>query len=232
MKETEFRTDIFSTPLWIAESNEPTMRASIEALSYAFKDKQQGKETGLVSAAWSSGEKSANERKKNKYGITSFNTENLVYNADWNEASTYLLNMAGDILSVENNVDGMKLGNMWTTIYPEGGFVPEHIHSCFSISGVFYVKAKPNCGDIVFKDPSWVAKTMNSWNDEEFPRFHSSYRITPTEGMMVLFPSWLPHSTRANESGDDRIIVSFNLDFGKLNQIRQLHEGVQQPEEA
>ena len=32
---------------------------------------------------------------------------------------------------------------------------------------------------------------------------------------MVLFPGWLPHNSRANKSGEDRIIVSFNLLFGK-----------------
>ena len=43
---------------------------------------------------------------------------------------------------------------------------------------------------------------------------------------MILFPSWLPRSTRPNLSGEDRIIVSFNLDFGEVNFNAKLHDGV------
>ena len=108
-------------------------RASIEALSYAFKKKQEGEKTGLVSEKWEDQLITDDEEAKAKNGITSFFSTNLVYEKDWDDASTFLLNMAGTMLSDTHDVRGMKLGNMWTTIYPQGGFVPEHIHSCFSV---------------------------------------------------------------------------------------------------
>ena len=223
----EFRLDIFPTPLWVGESHDSDVRASIEALSYHFKNEQQGKRTGLVSEKWNEQVISDDEAAKAKHGITSFFSENLVFNESWKEAGDFLLNMAGTMLSDTHDVQGMKLGNMWTTIYPQEGFVPQHIHSCFSVSGVYYVKAAPNCGSIVFKDPSWVAKTMNVWGGNKvFPHGGVDYEIHPRPGMMILFPSWLPHSTKANKSDEDRIIVSFNLDFGEVKQNQRLHSGI------
>lgn len=231
MQQPEFRNDIFSTPVWIGGSGDDDTRASIEALSYAFKKRQEGKETGLVSEEWNKQTKTTDESAKAKNGITSFFSENLVFNDDWTEAGQFLLNMAGTMLSDTHDVGGMKLGNMWTTIYPQGGFVPEHIHSCFSVSGVYYVKAEPDCGEIVFKDPAWVAKTMNIWGgNETFPHGNTSFVVDPKPGMMILFPSWLPHSTKSNKSGEDRIIVSFNLDFGEVNRNQQLHSGITETE--
>ena len=229
MQTPEFRNDIFSTPVWIGGSDDEEQRASIEALSYAFKKKQEGEKTGLVSEKWEDQVVTDDEQAKAKNGITSFFSTNLVYEKDWDDAATFLLNMAGTMLSDTHEVSGMKLGNMWTTIYPQGGFVPEHIHSCFSVSGVYYVKAEPDCGSIVFKDPAWVAKTMNIWSGNgTFPQGSSGFVIDPKPGMMVLFPSWLPHSTRSNKSGEDRIIVSFNLDFGEVRANQRLHSGIVQ----
>lgn len=231
MQQPEFRNDIFSTPVWIGGSEDTDTRASIEALSYAFKKKQKGEVTGLVSEEWQSQTKTDDEEAKAKNGITSFFSTNLVYEDDWTKAGEFLLNMAGSMLSDTHDVRGMRLGNMWTTIYPQGGFVPEHIHSCFSVSGVYYVKAEPNCGDIVFKDPAWVSKTMNIWGgNQTFPQGGTTFNVPPKPGMMILFPSWLPHSTKSNKSEEDRIIVSFNLDFGEVRKNQQLHSGIKETE--
>ena len=37
--------------------------------------------------------------------------------------------------------------------------------------------------------------------------------ITPKEGLLVLFPSYLHHSVEINQSSDDRIVISFNIDL-------------------
>jgi len=102
---------------------------------------------------------------------------------------------------------------MWTTIYPPGAFVPEHVHSNALLSGVFYARAPESCGNLVFKDPSYVAKTMFLRKVGDFPSVATMHVIDVKTGSMVLFPAWLPHQTEANESKEDRIIVSFNLNM-------------------
>ena len=226
---SQFRRDLFPTPVFVGTSNDAETRASIEALSYAYlkKSYEENRPEGLVSEGWTDHEITDDPEQKKKKGITSFFNENLIHNPDWSGAYDFVLNMAGTMLSEHHSVQGMKIANMWTTIYPEDGFVPEHIHACFSVSGVFYVKAPKNCGDIVFRDPSWVAKTMNVWgSNKTFPHDGTTFSFTPEPGLMILFPSWLPHCTRPNVSGDDRIIISFNLDFGEVNFNAQLHDGV------
>lgn len=37
-----------------------------------------------------------------------------------------------------------------------------------------------------------------------------SIDVQPDEGMLVLFPSYLPHKAMAYEGDKDRIIISFN----------------------
>lgn len=226
---SQFLQLLFPTPLFVGTSGDEKARASIEALSYAYlkESYEQERAEGLVSEGWTDHIKTADVEKKKKMGITSFYNDNLVHNEDWKDAYDFILNMAGTMLSEYHNVEGMKIANMWTTIYPDDAFVPEHIHACFSVSGVYYVKAPKDCGNIVFRDPSWVAKTMNVWaGNKTFPHDGTTHSYTPEPGLMILFPSWLPHSTRPNLSGEDRIIVSFNLDFGEVNFNAKLHDGV------
>ena len=33
------------------------------------------------------------------------------------------------------------------------------------------------------------------------------------EGDLLIFPAYLPHSVEENESDDDRVIISFNIDI-------------------
>lgn len=35
--------------------------------------------------------------------------------------------------------------------------------------------------------------------------------VEPHEGVLIVFPSWLEHSVKANESGADRLSFSFNI---------------------
>ena len=44
-----------------------------------------------------------------------------------------------------------------------------------------------------------------------------AYRIVPTEGLMVLFPSHLRHGVEQNQSDEDRISMAFNIDFRKID---------------
>ena len=91
---------------------------------------EQERAEGLVSEGWTDHIKTADVEKKKKMGITSFFNDNLVHNEDWKDAYDFILNMAGTMLSEYHNVQGMKIANMWTTIYPDDAFVPEHIHAC------------------------------------------------------------------------------------------------------
>ena len=45
----------------------------------------------------------------------------------------------------------------------------------------------------------------------EVPHTSSTWSYPPQEGRLILFPAWLSHGVRENETDEDRISISFNL---------------------
>lgn len=105
----------------------------------------------------------------------------------------------------------VKINNMWAIINVGGSANLRHQHGNSTISGAYYVRAPKNCGDIIFYDPRPApvyshpnAVSPNSLNAQV-------NGITPKEGALVLFPSYLDHSVNENLSNDERIVISFNI---------------------
>jgi len=89
----------------------------------------------------------------------------------------------------------------------------DHVHSDNSIfSGVFYLKVPENSGKLTFTNPGlnqmWTGLNMVE-NKNKFTS--ERLQITPIEGSIFLWPSYLPHRTLLNNHDDARISVSFNL---------------------
>ena len=212
-----YRKDIFATPVYVGE--DPDHQSITEKyLEKGYKLFDKLGSAGTVSDGWLKGESSSSKKIKDTKGVTSFFNGNLAPDPEWAEFNEYILDMALTMLRdtvPQKLLHGFTIANSWLTLYPEGAYVPEHIHSCFEISGVYYLKAQgeKKSGMIQFKDPSWVAKTMNIWGQGSriFPGPTTVMEFAVKSGMMVLFPSWLPHSSFPNESGEDRMIYSLNL---------------------
>ncbi len=106
------------------------------------------------------------------------------------------------------------IGNMWANINPPGGYNRPHIHPNSHFSGVYYIKAPQNSGEIVFNDPRSAAHMVMPDRVKDIkPPSHlwREVRVNPLEGRMLMFPSWLWHCVEPNGSNDIRISVSFNF---------------------
>ena len=106
------------------------------------------------------------------------------------------------------------IGNMWANINPPGGYNRPHIHPNSHFSGVYYIKAPQNSGEIVFNDPRSAAHMVMPERVKDIkPPSHlwREVRVNPLEGRMLMFPSWLWHCVEPNESNNIRISVSFNF---------------------
>ena len=106
------------------------------------------------------------------------------------------------------------IGNMWANINPPGGYNRPHIHPNSHFSGVYYIKAPQDSGEIVFNDPRSAAHMVMPDRVKDIkPPSHlwREVRVSPLEGRMLMFPSWLWHCVEPNESNDIRISVSFNF---------------------
>lgn len=107
--------------------------------------------------------------------------------------------------------DHFYISECWANLNGAGNDHARHHHPNALLSGVYYVRAPVNCGAINFYDPRPQASVLHPAVLESTP--HNSHRreIGPGEGLLILFPSWLEHGVDRNESGADRLSISFNV---------------------
>lgn len=87
----------------------------------------------------------------------------------------------------------------------------QHIHQGV-LSGVFYLDAPEGSGNLVIVNPSmntlWAGytriNTRNKYTSE-------AIRIQPKDGLLVLWPSYIPHSVETNTQNIKRISIAFNI---------------------
>lgn len=101
--------------------------------------------------------------------------------------------------------------NGWININPPGTMNKPHDHPEFDMSGTYYVQtpktSNPGQGVIEFIDPK-----VNSAMSKIYcaPGFDRSFRVSPREGQLICFPSYLRHWVYPNEANDDRISIAWN----------------------
>ena len=107
---------------------------------------------------------------------------------------------------------GVKLQSSWVNLNRKHDFNLSHRHPGSIFSGVYYIKVPENSGRIVFENPiAEHSLTIGPEVVEEYNHFTSdAWKLQPTEGKLIIFPSWLRHSVEPNLSNDDRISLAFN----------------------
>jgi uncharacterized protein (TIGR02466 family) len=109
--------------------------------------------------------------------------------------------------------------NMWANINPRNGYNRSHTHPGSLWSGVYYVQAPLESGQIIFKDPRVQASVLVAAFEDKSkhgPEQWSDVFYEAREGRLILFPSWLQHEVEPNLSpldspDSDRISISFNF---------------------
>ena len=158
-------------------------------------------------------------QKEDPKGVSKTNVNGWHSATDMNKKPEYdpltreLFNMQNKIFEKELLTDKPALGNMWANINYKGGFNRPHLHPNSLFSGVYWVKAPKNSGDLMLYEPRpGVQTTMPNRKKGKLP--HELWRqvyYTPKAGTIVMFPSWLWHEVKPNESQDIRISISFNF---------------------
>lgn len=99
----------------------------------------------------------------------------------------------------------------WVNVNGPGGFNRVHTHPGATWSGTYYVDTgDPEDAEsgtpIHFFDPC-----QGHANGFLQPYIASSYTARPEPGLMILFPSYLPHMVYPHRGGRPRISIAFNL---------------------
>jgi uncharacterized protein (TIGR02466 family) len=87
----------------------------------------------------------------------------------------------------------------WAVSLTKGGYQKRHIHPEAVVSGVMYIKLSDESRSCSHNEGNLM-----------FSSSHCNRMITPKEGMVVLFPSYLAHETIPLTTDQERICIAFN----------------------
>ena len=99
---------------------------------------------------------------------------------------------------IRNQNKGNKELSGWSVVLKQGGYQKRHIHPESVVSGVVYIQL-----------PKESANEDKKEGNLMFPS-NNMKMVTPKEGMVVLFPSYLAHETVPISSNEERICIAFN----------------------
>ena len=132
---------------------------------------------------------------------------------EYNVLTKELFAMQEEIFKKEFLTQKPVLGNMWANINYPGNSNRPHLHPNSLFSGVYWVKAPEKSGSLMLYEPRpGVQCTMPNRKEGKLPpELWREVHYTPRAGTIVMFPAWLWHEVKTNESNDTRISVSFNF---------------------
>ncbi len=106
----------------------------------------------------------------------------------------------------------------WASVNTRGASFRRHTHlrsQDVLLSGVYYVNAGTSGGnlggELVFErpGPASLVRVRPKIMDDD-------YRVRPETGMLLLFPSWLPHRVEPYLGEGQRISVGFNISHDRI----------------
>ena len=96
-----------------------------------------------------------------------------------------------------------------------GGEHQLHSHPNCILSGVFYLKIPDSAPPIIFNDPrdhyKYIQYPVKFGNPRDMYKLLPEYVINPTEGLILMWPSWLEHQVPSSKCSEERIAVAFNV---------------------
>ena len=102
----------------------------------------------------------------------------------------------------------LALDSLWVNILRPGAAHSGHIHPHSVISGTVYVATPPGAGALRLEDPRLPLMMAAPPAKSGAPgRFET---LTPADGALYLWESWLRHEVLANRAKTPRVSISFN----------------------
>ena len=125
----------------------------------------------------------------------------------------FIINCLSEFPTIKKTTD--MCIEAWININKPGDYNVSHNHPNCNLAGVLWIKAPKNSGKIVFDSPNNHSSyhEIESYS-EEFKyssNIYQTFYFIPTEGIILIFPSYLRHLVEENKSEEDRISVSFNI---------------------
>jgi len=137
--------------------------------------------------------------------------KNTIQNKFAVEVQKYVLNAFQNYGWKTNDVN-IRIKEMWAIINKKNDFNVIHTHPNCYLSAAYYVKAPKNCGRFQVESPNIARRHSYPEISKQNDLNVEVAGIEIEEGDLLLFPGYLPHKVAKNESEEDRIVISFNVD--------------------
>lgn len=153
-------------------------------------------------------------------GICSVNVcNNLQDRIDISELVNFVKSTVEEYWKELNYVEAnIKIYHSWANVYPPGSYIDNHNHSPSPLTASFYLKKPQESGNIIFENPiSTLLRYQPYKGLSDKDNYASAFDevIEINEGDLVIFPGWIMHKTQPNRSAENRIILGFDVTYGK-----------------
>ena len=101
----------------------------------------------------------------------------------------------------------------WIALFGKGDYGHIHNHGEADIAGVYYHKKPEGSGDLFFDCPTPGINESVLYSQHWAPRLSGQI----PEGAILLFPGFLKHGISSNPLDVERVSISFNIIFDKVN---------------
>ena len=160
-------------------------------------------------------------KNKSNLGQNSYHSPNLLNLQNPPEILKLMKQITNCIQTIhqQSRRENVRLVDFWININGKGGSNVPHTHPGAKYSGVFYIKVpKEMKGGNLFFLRDYNETYLTSQENMGF--FKQGYNLLPNdlpkipvkplEKLLIVFPSWLPHSVEFNDKDEERISLSFN----------------------
>ena len=105
----------------------------------------------------------------------------------------------------------LRLDNLWVNVLQPGGTHTGHIHPHSVISGTVYVVVPQGASGLKLEDPRLPMMMAAPGRLADAPQDQQTFvYVTPVEGTLLMWESWLRHEVPANTAETERVSISFN----------------------
>jgi len=98
---------------------------------------------------------------------------------------------------------------LWANSTPRGGWVDSHLHGNMPFTGVVYVDASPEQGNLIIENPLDMVLMSQPISPEV--KYPMTKEIDVNSGDLVMFPGYIKHSVKPNNTDVPRLILGFNI---------------------
>jgi uncharacterized protein (TIGR02466 family) len=139
-------------------------------------------------------------------GNTNFLIDNDIFKNLNNKILTKTLEYSNKTGTVINNT----IANSWFNIQGKNSVLLPHTHANSKLSGVIYIKTDEKSNPLYFHNPNPYIINYHIKSDTKYS--FEWFRFYPKIGTLLLFPSWLTHSSNSERNlSKERVLVSFNI---------------------